>query len=103
MFIDGIQPNLPQTDAEPIDPDRVDEETIKSRMQLWQGSTEANSQDREDILATMAGICNPQEITKSGLYNLSERKATPIDGLSIEDPVQRQHPSDHGGRSSKRS
>ncbi len=86
VIIDGVQPNLPYTDADPINPDRVDEETINSLMQLWQGSTEANSRDRDDILATIVSICNPAEVTVSGLYHLSKTRTRPINALSMEDP-----------------
>ncbi len=85
VVIDGVQPNLPHTDADPLNPERVDEETLNSLMQLWQGSTEANSEDRKDILDAIVNICDPREITVSGLYNLCKSKCTPLNALSVED------------------
>ena len=86
LIIDGVQTNLPFTDADPINPEKVDEDTLNSPMQLWQGSTEANSRDRDDILATIVSICNPAEVTISGLYQLSRARTRPMNALSIEDP-----------------
>ena len=56
IVIEGIQPDLPATDANPINPNIVDENTISSLMSLWQGSTNANAEDRKDILDTIVRI-----------------------------------------------
>ncbi len=71
MLIDGVQPDLPSSDANPIDPDTVDEETISSLMSLRQGSTNANTKDRKDILDTIVRICETKEMTVTSLYKLT--------------------------------
>ena len=73
VIIDGLQPDLTSTDASPIDPKNVDENTISSLMHIWQTSTNANAEDREDILQNIVRICDTKEQTVTYLYNLTTR------------------------------
>ncbi len=70
IAIDGIQPELPSTDATPKNPDTIDEETISSLMSLWQGSTNVNAEDKRDIIDTIVRMFDEKEMTLTCLYNL---------------------------------
>ena len=87
IVIDGIQPDLPSTDATPIDPDTVDEEMISSLMSLWQGSTNANAKDKDDILDAIVRICDKKEMTVTCLYNLTTTgRSKNFSALQTADP-----------------
>ena len=87
VVIDGLQPDVPSTAASAVHRENLDEQTISSLMHIWQTSTNANAEDRKDILYTIVRICGSKELTVSCLYKLTSRgRSYVLAELSVPDP-----------------